>query len=963
MSQADLIKRYIKRRIMLPIIRGLKLNKSRSFTAIFNLILAILPFSEAARVRLKNDFLCHEQKSSSPLTAKAKGMEEVIPIPLKKIKGKLNKFTQSISFQRHASPLVSVIIPVYNQIEYTLCCLKSIADQPPDITYEIIVVDDCSSDRTPELLKKIPGLILISNPKNLNFLRSANHGAAAAQGRFLLFLNNDTQVLGKWLQPMVEVFEKHKDTGLVGAKIVYPSGHLQEAGNRIDPHGNSVMIGLNDNPSAPRYNYLREVDYCSGVAIMIEAKLFNELKGFDELYAPCYYEDADLAYRVRKTGRKIFYQPATVICHHLSISTNAANGAKMKSIHKNRQKFLRRWQNELVEAHKVRLIAFYLPQFHTIPENDEWWGRGFTDWTNVKKAKPNFEGHCQPKEPGELGYYDLRDDKVRVRQIELAQKYGISAFCYYYYWFNGKKLLEAPLEMLLANKSLDFPFCICWANEDWTRSWDGESAHILIKQEYSATAYEDFIADIFPLFQDKRYLRINRRPVLLLYRAQHLGNCRQALKIWRSYCRNRGEDIYVMSVDSFGEATQHQHNDSGFDAIVEFPPHRFARHYRGERKLLNRNFRGHLYDYQKTSRNFINKKLPRGKYFRCAMPTWDNTARRQDTPHIFVNSTPADYQKWLKENISFTHNFFMGEEKISFINAWNEWGEGNYLEPDIYNKYSLLEATKAAAKESVIKNKFRSNTRIDLAVVIHAFYPTILPEILILLCDSPIPSKLFVSAPVNEFARIQKILEEYPFPYFLFPTNNKGRDILPFIKIMPQVIEEGYDFILKIHTKKSKHRVDGDTWRNDIYQKLLNPKSLKENTLFLKNNSRTGMVGPEGHIVPMKTYWGSNQENVLKLSKRMGVNEQQVMSQSFIAGTMFYARVTAITPLLNLKLKDDDFEDESGQIDGTMAHAIERLLAISNFSAGMSILSYDINHSHKTTDIITNDYNFAKKYT
>ncbi len=690
MSRVDLIKRYIKRRIILPIIWDLKLNKSRSFAIIFNLILNILPFSETTKVRLAHDFLNHEP--NLPLTAKAEVMAGISPVPLIKIKGKLNKFAQGISFQRHDSPLVSIIIPVYNQIEYTLCCLKSIADQPPEITCEVIVVDDCSSDRTPELLKKIPGLILIRNPENLNFLKSANHGAAAAQGRFLLFLNNDTQVLGKWLQPMVEVFEKHKDTGLVGAKIIYPSGHLQEAGNRIDPHGNSVMIGLNDDPSAPRYNYLREVDYCSGVAIMIEAKLFNELKGFDELYAPCYYEDADLAYRVRKMGRKIFYQPAAVICHHLSVSTNDTNDTKIKNIHKNRQKFLHRWRNELTEAHKVRLIAFYLPQFHAIPENDAWWGQGFTEWTNVKKAKPNFKGHCQPKEPGELGYYDLRDDRVRVRQIELAKKYGISGFCYYYYWFNGKKLLETPIEMLLANKSLDFPFCICWANEDWTRTWDGENTHILMKQEYSTQSYKKFIEDVFQLFTDKRYVRINSRPILLLYRAQKLDYS-TALEIWRGYCRERGEDVYIISVDSFGEASHYHHNHLGFDAIVEFPPHAFASHYEGDVRLLNDNFNGQLYDYKLTSQNFINRQLPAGKFFRCAMPSWDNTARRQDNPHIFVNSSPEDYQEWLTENIEYTRNFFTGEEKLTFVNAWNEWGEGNYIEPDTIHKLDYLKAT------------------------------------------------------------------------------------------------------------------------------------------------------------------------------------------------------------------------------------------------------------------------------
>jgi len=602
--------------------------------------------------------------------------------------------TAELAFDAPEAPQVSVIIPVFNQIDYTACCLASIHRRPPAASYEVIVVDDGSSDATERLLGAIPGLRYLRNPENLGFLRTANRGAEQARGRYLLFLNNDTQVLPGWLDRLLEVFDARPDAGIVGAKLIYPSGHLQEAGAALKRDGTVDLIGLNDDPAKPQYNILREVDHCSGACFLIETSLFRELGGFDERYAPAYFEDCDLSLRVRERSRKVLYQPAAEIVHHLSVTTNQ-DGHKLQQIERNKHLYLERWGKSLKALDRVRLIAFYLPQYHPIPENDRWWGKGFTEWTNVTKAAPNFAGHYQPRLPADLGFYDLRVPEVREEQAALARQYGVYGFCYYYYWFAGKRLLNRPLDEVVQSGRPNFPFCVCWANENWSRRWDGLDAEILIAQEHSDEDDLNFIRTLEPALRDPRYIRIDGRPLLLLYQPNLLPDAARTAEIWRRYCREVGiDDPYLAIVQSLGFTADPQ--DFGFDAAVEFPPHAMSVLAERPEHLLNPDFRGRFYDYAATANFFMNRPPMPYPFFRTAMPSWDNTARRQDTSDIFLNSTPERYQRWLRHLADQARQFQFGDERVVFVNAWNEWAEGNYLEPDRQFGHQYLEATRDA---------------------------------------------------------------------------------------------------------------------------------------------------------------------------------------------------------------------------------------------------------------------------
>jgi lipopolysaccharide biosynthesis protein len=344
----------------------------------------------------------------------------------------------------------------------------------------------------------------------------------------------------------------------------------------------------------------------------------------------------------------------------------------------------------------TKLIAFYLPQFHPIPENDLWWGKEFTEWTNVRKAKPNFEGHYQPRYPGELGYYDLRDIEVQKKQIALAKEFGVYGFCYYYYWFSGKRLLERPLDQFLENKDLDFPFCICWANENWTRRWDGLENEILIAQNHTPEDYHNFIRDVAPLLADSRYIRIGGKPLLIVYRVSLLPNPSQAAEIWRKECLRQGiGEVYLAAVQSFGIQDPRPY---GFDAAIEFPPFEIPPIFvnKNSLNLINQDFCGIIQDYRVTAALKMQEAVPVYTKFRTIIPGWDSTARRQNNSGIFANSSPAIYKKWLKEAVEYTKKHLPYDHQFIFINAWNEWAEGAYLEPDKRYGRDYLQATKEA---------------------------------------------------------------------------------------------------------------------------------------------------------------------------------------------------------------------------------------------------------------------------
>ena len=340
----------------------------------------------------------------------------------------------------------------------------------------------------------------------------------------------------------------------------------------------------------------------------------------------------------------------------------------------------------------MKLIAFYLPQFHPIPENDEWWGEGFTEWINVTKSVPQFIGHYQPRLPGELGFYDLRIPEIQKRQIELAKQYGIYGFCFHFYWFDGKTLLEKPLEQFLLDPEMDYPFCINWANENWNRGWDGLEDELLISQNHSPEDDIAFIEHVSRYLRNPRYIKINSKPLLIVYRPALLPDPQGTASRWREWCRKNGiGEIFLALTHAFEHINPY---DIAFDAAIEFAPNTFPMEdIKNKFNLVNPEFQGKIFDYHDALTIARNYKKPSYKKFRSVCPSWDNEARKPGRGTIFANSSPEAYEEWLRIVCDYTINNFDSDDRIVFINAWNEWAEGAYLEPDRKYGYAYLSKT------------------------------------------------------------------------------------------------------------------------------------------------------------------------------------------------------------------------------------------------------------------------------
>lgn len=358
-------------------------------------------------------------------------------------------------------------------------------------------------------------------------------------------------------------------------------------------------------------------------------------------------------------------------------------------------------------SNNVKPIAFYLTQYHDFPENIKWFGRGFTEWSNTSKTVPQYVGHWQPHIPIDVGYYNLNDNTAFRRQIELAKKYGIYGFCFYYYWFSGDKLMEKPLQRFLEDKSLDMPFFLFWANEDWSMLWDnGEYKDILHKCELKDDDAEKFMQDILPYMKDERYIKINNKPLMVLYNLDKFPYEKYTdfVQKIRAIAKENGfDDLYIMTsvkedmdVSNLKEVT----DKYNLDSMLEFFPQGLLHVIPLQNKnYANPEFRGYCHNVKKyvDEKGYLYKT--NAKVFKGLFPNWDNTPRRCFQGPNILEMKPSDYKIWLKDIIKWTKENKPKEEQFVFINAWNEWAEGAHIEPDQKYGYAYLQATKEALEE------------------------------------------------------------------------------------------------------------------------------------------------------------------------------------------------------------------------------------------------------------------------
>ena len=598
----------------------------------------------------------------------------------------------------------------------------------------------------------------------------------------------------------------------------------------------------------------------------------------------------------------------------------------------------------------ARLVAFYLPQFHPIAENDAAWGAGYTEWTAVSRALPQFEGHAQPRLPADLGFYDLRRVETMRAQAKLAARYGIGAFCFYFYWFHGKTLLEQPLKQWRDDANITLPYCLCWANEPWTRTWDGRTDDVLMAQSHDAEDDLAFIAHVADYLRDPRYLRIDGKPVLLVYRPGKLPDARASAARWRAWCRDNGiGEIHLAYTQSFERPDP---REIGFDAAVEFPPNLAAPgDITAEQIALNPDYAGSVLDWRDLPAHYLGKPAAPYPLHPAVNCGWDNEPRRRGRGRTWLHAAPRRYRDWLRQSIA---QRTQGASPLVFINAWNEWAEGAVLEPDSRLGHAWLKASRDALLP-VVKKSSRP------CVVIHAFYPDVLAEMLAAIAEAGIDWRIVISTTADKHDVVRHAVQASGLAAEISVGENRGRDILPFLRIANRLLDEGEDLVLKLHTKRSTHRGDGDVWRREFIDALLAHGNATRIVDAFRAAPQTGLVVPGSHIQPMRYYWGANAANVAYLCRRLGIPPVDIDNDRFAAGSMYWLRLEALRPLLDAHLDEAEFDAEAGQVDGTLAHAIERIVLKCVEAAGYQLQAWPAGNEKGDATSAAPPYRYAKR--
>lgn len=631
-----------------------------------------------------------------------------------------------------------------------------------------------------------------------------------------------------------------------------------------------------------------------------------------------------------------------------------------------------------------RVVAIYLPQYHPFPENDKAWGKGFTEWTNVTSSIPRFVGQEQPVLPSDLGFYDLRIPGKMKEQIDLAKKYGVYGFQFYYYWFSGKKVMEFPIEEFYKNKDWDFNYSICWANENWTRRWDGSENDVIFEQKDAEDDPLKFIKDVAHYLNDDRYIQENGCPILTVYRVDLLEDPKRYAKIWRDYFREKyGKELWLIGCTNFKNFTP---EEVGFDALMDMTPTNSSnpaiKPWVTDRRILTDqalpldiHWSGQIIDYRYIAKEEIKHLSDNINDYKTISPSWCNESRRKGNDGFtFYKSSPEVYSNWLDKILDFDINIKNKKSPLVFINAWNEWAEAAMLEPSVHLGHNtLLRTAEILAKYSKNKNNaknfpsynLKNDKKAKLAIIVHLYYPNMWPKIAEGLKNIQENFDLYVTVTYpNRIIELPKVSEHHKNTNIIY-VPNRGRDVLPFLMVTERIRRlNRYEYILKLHTKRSLHRKDGAKWFNELIETLL----PEDTSLILDKlkDSKTGVIGPKEHIVSLSKHMGGNEHHVSWLLENMEMeNIKKILKNKdkypYFGGTMFWCRMDYLDPLLDLFLMPSDFDSEKIQVDGTMAHAVERILGkILHEKSGKTM--YQIDTNAKISEVEDKSFDEIYKY-
>lgn len=657
----------------------------------------------------------------------------------------------------------SIVICVHNALSDLSRCIESLTESVGS-DCQIVLVDDASDVDTEKYirgLKESTHIETIRLDTRVGYTKAANVGLRHTSGQVVTLLNSDTIVPPGWSKKTLQAFMQYPEFGILGP--LSNAASYQSVPSIEGSGGQTAINRLPDNVSLLEVDTLCEnagankiiphVPLVHGFCFSITRRCLIDVGEFDEVAFPMGYgEENDFCVRAVDAGFALGILITTYVYHAKSKSyASEERNSLMKSgwealVSKHGRRRLVRavkvmesqptlvYMRQAVQAHferdhneqiegsyvrnersgqtkstnkspDIKVIAFYLPQYHPVPFNDIAWGEGFTEWKNVVRAKPRFPAHIQPKLPGKLGFYDLRRTAVMQDQANIAEDFDVYGVCMYYYRLEGKRILETPPETLLIDLSIRLRFCYCWANESWTRAWDGVSSEILLKQDYDEATFWGLVHDIVRASRDDRYIKINDRPIFIVYQAAEIPDGEAWIhRLRMEIDRLSGQKFLIGTVYSTRfEASMLNY----IDFVVQFPPHRIGR--RGKRVTIPaakiQPFEPERGDYFEAYEDVVNASLAAADMydpqFLTVCPDWDNTARRQTNAHTLIGSTPAKFREWVEKASCLTRQKFDNGKipaQVLFVNAWNEWAEGAMLEPSEQHGWSYLQALKAGLR-------------------------------------------------------------------------------------------------------------------------------------------------------------------------------------------------------------------------------------------------------------------------
>lgn len=539
-------------------------------------------------------------------------------------------------------------------------------------------------------------------------------------------------------------------------------------------------------------------------------------------------------------------------------------------------------------------------------------------------AKPQFRGHRQPLVPHpSIGFYSAGDPEVIRAQADLAKRHGVHAFCILTRLL-GTAGARHPLEVVSANQDIDLTFCACIGGEERPEQPLHPSKRSHEQSAHAGPAVD--ISAIAKYLGDARYLRIDCRPLVVVARPDLLGDAAATVEGWRRWARGHGVGEIYLAYLRPEEASDFK--GDGFDAEIDLP-------LGGAGGLdvapghpgVSASFRGRICDWRQLVEDAESPTAEGDfKRFPGVNVGWDDTPQAGGSATIYAGATPDLLQLWVDRAISRASVHKNQSERLVFLNAWNDWLNGAVVEPEATAGHARLEAVRTAV--------LRQGLSVRLAVAIHAFYPDVLPEILRRVRFMPPETKLFVSCRAEHVDVVREQLESTGRHFAIYPVANRGRDVAPFLEMLADIEIQGYPLVAKVHTKKSPHFEHGEQWRAQLFEAVLGLGSFNRSLRAFMDDPTLGMVGPTQHFLPMSTFMEANAEQIFVHSAKLGYGAEEVSKLGFFAGTMFIARVAAIRRMLDLGITLESFDPEMGQTDGTLAHALERVLSVCVIASG-----------------------------